>query len=339
MASSSADGEAPRPYRAPIDLERMPADRVRPARRSGVRPVEQRLDEFEDGYEREVIPVHAGLQRTADRGERGRDERRLDAELGALDPVAGIVAVMSCAGGVGKSTIALALAELVAAAGRGPVALVDCEPEIAGLSLLVGDGGRMTRLIADPPEEPEACVTRLRSGVDLFAAGHHAPVLQVLIERPEAVRGIGERLRAHYPVVIFDVGAGVQHPIARSVAECCDVVILVARASITGVAGTILSYRYLRTSRALVDPEAETSRPTRVGAVINNVTEGQRPELELLRDEMLASGLDAIVVDGDPVLADAVEQGGCGWEDCASGPRQALKRLAVTVASALVRLG
>ena len=322
-----------------VDLDQLPTGPLRPAPLPGVRPGEQDRDWRSDGYEREVLTSmqpDAPPTRLASRGEDRHAGRWLERQLGSLIDPRGTIAMMSCSGGVGKSTLSLALAGLLHAAGHGPVALVDCDAELAGLSLLSADGGAMTGVISAPDRDPTEHCTPLPSGIDLYATGHHPPVLELLQQRPEILRRIAQRLREIYPIVILDAGAGVQNAIGRTVAEICDVAVLVTRPTVASVAGLIYSYQYLRSSRALVDHEASAPTPTTVLAAINNVTIARQAfDLPLLAEELLCAGLDPVVIPADEAIEAAFDQGTHEIAALSAPARAALLQLATAAATPL----
>jgi MinD-like ATPase involved in chromosome partitioning or flagellar assembly len=317
----------------------LPAGPLRPSRRADVRPVEQQGDFSLDGFEGDVLPVAAVSAASRSRGWPRREplEASLDEQLAAAPAVSGIVSLMSCAGGVGKSTVSLTLADIFARAGRGPVALVDCDPEFAGLSLLAPGGGEMSRLISHPeiPLQPHATILPAR--VDLYATGHHAPVLELIMNRPEILRQIAQILRDQYPLVILDAGAGLQNPVGRTLAEICDLAVLVSRATIATTAAMIYSYRHLRRGRGLVDHEREPAPTTSVVAVINNVAEHQLTDLQIVKDESTSAGLAPVLVPHNPSIETALEQGELNLGELGASSRLALKQFALTTLNAIPR--
>ena len=329
-------GELPAPYRAPADMTILPADPVRPARKPAVRPVEQERDFRVDGFEHELRPIAApATTRRATRAQ--QQEARVDDELAAAPAVTGTIAVISCAGGVGKSTLSLALADVLSRAGHGPVALVDCDAELAGLSVLAPGGGQMTRLISDPEIAAEHHATILPSGAHLYATGHHAPVLELIMQRPEILRRITERLREQYRLVILDAGAGVQNPVGRAVGEICDLAVLVSRATLASTAGMIYSYQHLRAARGLVNRELTRPHPTNVLAVINNIAEHQHADLQILKDEFLTAGLTPLLVPASATIETALEHGQFDMQQLPLQPRLALKQLVAATLKALAQ--
>jgi MinD-like ATPase involved in chromosome partitioning or flagellar assembly len=300
-----------------------------------VRPVEQNRDFRADGHEREVRALAPAAVRSGRRAQQPEQaETDLDRKIHAAVGRTGTIAVMSCAGGVGKSTLSLAIADILARAGHGPVALVDCDAELAGLSVLAPEGGEMSQLISDPDTPPEQHAATLPSGVDLYATGHHAPMLALMMDRPDILRRIAIRLRQQYPLVILDAGAGLQNTVGRTLAETCDVAVLVSRATIATTAGFLYSYRYLRNARALVDSEKQQAQATAVLAVINNIRDHQHADLEILKEEFLEAGLAPLLIPANETIENALEHGEYNMDQIPAHARVALKQLALSVLQA-----
>lgn len=325
----------PPPWQPPLRVQPIPDDRLLPGRTGGVRPVEQDREFDVSARDREIrtvtpAPLQAAGTRRKTTPERA--EAHFDSLLGAVGTITGTLAVMSPAGGVGKSTMSLAIADTLARVNAGPVAIVDCDPEYNGLALLAPGGGRLHTLIEDEPDDPHEYATHLPSGAHLYAMPSEAGLQRYFSENPRALSLIAERLREIYPLVILDTGAGVQNPIGREMGASCDQALLVSRATAATSAGMLRCHDYLRTARGLTSPRGEP-RATTVTTVINNIRAHQRTFMHILLEEYHGAGIVPLLVPSAEAIEYALEEGTFSPDQVPAAARVAIKRLAVTVAS------
>jgi MinD-like ATPase involved in chromosome partitioning or flagellar assembly len=168
------------------------------------------------------------------RGE--RQEAELERLLGRPARVTrpNTVAVASPKGGVGKTTCAFVLGNLLAGHQRLRCVAVDANPDFGTLAALAPDAATSTRSLTDLLHEADRVktATQLRAYVSALPTGLH---LLGAPREPEAMAELGpERygelhalLSIFYDVVILDLGTGLTSPLARFALERADQVVLV----------------------------------------------------------------------------------------------------------------
>jgi MinD-like ATPase involved in chromosome partitioning or flagellar assembly len=168
------------------------------------------------------------------RGE--RDEAELERLIRSHPSVtrANVVAVISPKGGVGKTTSAFVLGNLIADRLRLRVVAVDANPDFGTLASLSPDRLRCARTLADLLADIEQVHTaaELRRYVSPLPSGLHvlgAPRDPEVMERlgPESYGELLALLSTFYEVVILDLGTGVAGPIAQFAIRRADQIVLV----------------------------------------------------------------------------------------------------------------
>jgi MinD-like ATPase involved in chromosome partitioning or flagellar assembly len=170
---------------------------------------------------------------------REREEAALDRELRSHPGVgrANTIAVVSPKGGVGKTTCAFVLGNLMCSHLGMRVVAVDANPDFGNLASLAPGTRSVERSLADLVEDLSGLSTaaELRPYASQQPTGLHvigAP------ERPEAMSGLtasryGEALALlgqFYEAVLLDLGPGITGPIARLSIQRADQLLLVSTA-------------------------------------------------------------------------------------------------------------
>lgn len=149
-----------------------------------------------------------------------------------------VIGVLGGSGGAGATTLACALGQW--AARSGPAAVVDCDPQGPGLDRMLGlegrDGFRWDALSRTTGRLSaralrEALPRRGSLGVLSWYVDARVPSLQAF-----AVREVLSAARRGHHVVVVDLPRA-PDPLVDEVAARCDQLLVVTRASVTGVAG------------------------------------------------------------------------------------------------------
>jgi MinD-like ATPase involved in chromosome partitioning or flagellar assembly len=167
---------------------------------------------------------------------REREEAELEQLIRSHPHVtrANVVAVISPKGGVGKTTSAFVLGNLVADRLRLRVVAVDANPDFGTLASLAPDRLRCERtlaeLLADIEQVNTAAdvrryVSALPSGLQVLGSSRSPEVMERL--GPEAYGELLALLSTFYELVILDLGTGVAGPIAQFAIRRADQVVLV----------------------------------------------------------------------------------------------------------------
>jgi MinD-like ATPase involved in chromosome partitioning or flagellar assembly len=166
---------------------------------------------------------------------------------------ANTVAVASPKGGVGKTTIAFLVGNVLASHRRLSVVAVDANPEFGTLADLASDH-RAERSLADLLSELDEVATaaqlrryvsRLPSGLHLLAAPHAAVA-------PADYGRLLAFLSIFYEVLIVDLGTGLTAPIARLAIERADQLVLVTTPDLTASQLTQSALDHLERERTTV---------------------------------------------------------------------------------------
>ena len=167
---------------------------------------------------------------------REREEAELERLIRSHPRVtrANVVAVISPKGGVGKTTSAFVLGNLIADRLRLRVVAVDANPDFGTLASLTPDRLRCEYTLAELLAEIEQVHTAadLRRYVSALPSGLHvlgAPRSPEVMERlgPEAYGELLVLLSTFYELVILDLGTGVAGPIAQFAIGRSDQIVLV----------------------------------------------------------------------------------------------------------------
>lgn len=163
-------------------------------------------------------------------------EAELERRIRSHAPItrANVIAVVSPKGGVGKTTGAFLVGNLLATHLKLRAVAVDANPDFGTLAALAPDALRSQKTLADLIEDAEGVgtaaevrryVSTLPSGLHLLAAPSEAERMAALTN--ESYGWALEYMGHFYEVVILDMGTGVAGPLARFAIERADQVVLV----------------------------------------------------------------------------------------------------------------
>lgn len=147
---------------------------------------------------------------------------------------ANVIAVVSPKGGVGKTTGAFLVGNLLATHLKLRAVAIDANPDFGTLAALAPDELRSQKTLADLIEDAEGVgtaaevrpyVSTLPSGLHLLAAPLEAERMAALTN--ESYSWALEYMGHFYEAVILDMGTGVAGPLARFAIERADQVVLV----------------------------------------------------------------------------------------------------------------
>jgi MinD-like ATPase involved in chromosome partitioning or flagellar assembly len=198
-----------------------------------------------------------------------REEAELERQLRSGPGVtrANTVAVVSPEGGVGKTTGAFLIGDLLASRRRLGVVAVDANPDFGTLADLAPDDSG-ERSLADLLAELDHVVTaaqlrrymsQLPSGLHLLAAPHAAVT-------PDEYGRLLAFLSMFYEALILDVGTGLTGPIARLALERADQLVVVTTPDPVASQLTLSALDHLETERTTVlVNKAPSGMPTPCG--------------------------------------------------------------------------
>ncbi len=162
-----------------------------------------------------------------------------------------VVTVWGPTGSPGRSTLAAALAGALAPAGR--VVLVDADRNRGALGPLLGvtGGGTIVSAATFPPPSGHACRPRdlhaHRAGFALIR-GVPGPAQEVALD-PDDLAALLRRLRAHYDLVLVDVGAALPPrefgDVHLAALRAADLVLVVGALSPLGLSDLLVQIRTL----------------------------------------------------------------------------------------------
>ncbi|MCA1679585.1 MAG: MinD/ParA family protein [Actinobacteria bacterium] len=240
------------------------------------------------------------------------------------------VAVISPKGGVGKTTSAFAIGNLLADRLRLRVVAVDANPDFGTLAALAPSTARASRTLADLLDDSEQLATaaQLRPYVTPLPTGLHllaAPTDPLVANRlgPDAYGELLALLHVFYEVVLLDLGTGVAGPLAQLAIERSDQLVLVTTPEWVTASVVLDALEHLEHERTTVALNKCSGRAP-----------GDLRALEQrLRDRRLHRTV-AIPFDGQ--LATMLDSGTYQLDALERATRMALKRLAIAVAEQLV---
>ena len=236
--------------------------------------------------EETAAPVGGLRQRLADlvRGASTAEERALDDRLRSDGAVshANVIAVVSPKGGVGKTTCAFVLGNLLAgSAGLRCVAL-DANPDFGTLATLAPPESRVPRSVADIFAEMDEIdsaadlrpfVSTLPTGLHLIAAHPRAEVMAAVT--PELHALLLDFLARFYDVIVVDMGTAMTGSRAEHALEQADQSVLVSTPDFIAVSSVLDATRYLDGPITLVLNQT----PRHTGAAARREIEQQLREL------------------------------------------------------------
>jgi MinD-like ATPase involved in chromosome partitioning or flagellar assembly len=165
-----------------------------------------------------------------------REESQLERLLAEQPAVsrANVAAVVSPKGGVGKTTTAFVVGNLIADRMRLRVVAVDANPDFGTLATLAPEGARCERSLADLLADIEQIqtaadmrryVSPLPSGLHLLGAPRDPEAMARL--GPDSYGELLALLSTFYEVLLLDLGTGVAGPLAQFAIDRADQVVLV----------------------------------------------------------------------------------------------------------------
>ena len=241
---------------------------------------------------------------------------------------ANVAAVISSRGGVGKTTCAFAVANLIADRLRLRVAAIDADPELGTLAALTPERVRCPRSLADLLADIERIdtaaqlrgyVTALPSGLHVLGASDDLTVAAQL--DADAYGELVALLGTFYDLVVLDLGTGMAHELPQLAITRADQLIVVTTPERPA------------TTTAL-DNHADQDRTT----VACNQFHSRRPadlrELERRLSQQRPQQPVAIPHDGQ--LAAMLDTGTYQLDSLERPTRLAIKRLGLRLAQGLV---
>lgn len=218
-----------------------------------------------------------------------RDEADLERLLRSGPRVtrANTVAVVSPKGGVGKTTSAFLVGNLLASHRRLRVVAVDANPDFGTLGDFTRDHPS-ERSLADLLAELDhlATAAQLRGYVSQLPSGLHLLAAPHTTVTPGEYGRLLAFLSIFYEVVILDVGTGLTAPIARLAIERADQLVLVTTPHLTASQLTLSALDHLEQERTTVLVNKAPSDMTIPAAIRRSVVLPADAQLQL----MLESG-------------------------------------------------
>jgi MinD-like ATPase involved in chromosome partitioning or flagellar assembly len=259
---------------------------------------------------------------------REREEAELERLIAAHPDVsrANVVAVLSPKGGVGKTTSAFVVGNLIADRLRLRVVAVDANPDFGTLAALAPEDVRCERSLADLLDDIERIhtaadvrryVSALPSGLHLLAAPTDPGVMAGL--GPDAYGQLLALLATFYEVVLLDLGTGVAGPLARFAVERADQIVLVTTPEWVTSSAVLGALEHLEHERATVAANKFHAR----GAADLRALERTLRERRLHRN---------VAIPHDDQLATMLDTGTYELDALGRDTRLALKRLGLAVA-------
>ena len=265
----------------------------------------------------------------ASRREREEAEvERLLAEPPTLSR-ANVVAVISPKGGVGKTTSAFVVGNLIADRLRLRAVAVDANPDFGTLAALAPERVRCERSLADLLSDIESIrttaelrcyVSTLPSGLHLLGAPSDAEVMAGL--GPDAYGELLKLLSIFYELVVLDLGTGVAGPLAQFAIERADQVVLVITPEWVTSTAVLAALDHLHHDRTTVAANKFHAR----GAADLHELERRLRERRLHR---------SIAIPHDDQLATMLDSGTYELDALERTSRMAIKRLGLAVAEQL----
>jgi len=162
------------------------------------------------------------------------------------------VAVVSLTGGSGRTTVALALGDVLSTERREPVAVLDASPLLGSLASRAGGGGVVTTmgLLAQHQQygrvgTPAPPAFRRPSGLSVIGSDNRAEARYVL--GADGYRWLAELMPRHYELTITDAPAGLADPggLVNAILPASDLLILTTTATTTSASMTLNALSWL----------------------------------------------------------------------------------------------
>jgi MinD-like ATPase involved in chromosome partitioning or flagellar assembly len=280
------------------------------------------------------VDVLARLRRRAQRllvseleREEAAIEHRLRTHPGVTRPNS--LALISPKGGVGKTTAAYLVGNLLASHLKLKAIAIDANPDFGTLARLAPDVRRSPRSLQDllaemsrlsTAAELTPYVSRLPSGLHLLGAPADAELSARL--EPQAYGELVAFLSTFYDVVLLDLGTGVVGPLVRFVTQRANRVVLVTTPEWVTASVVLEALQHLRHDHA---------------TVAINKSLAPRGHGEPIEDRFRAAQLHrTVTIPYDEDLAVMLDTGTYSLEALDGPTRIAVKRLGLAVAEQLV---
>lgn len=246
-----------------------------------------------------------------------------------------LIASVSPKGGVGKTTCAFLIADLLASRPKLRVLAIDTNPDFGTLGKLAPDSHRSRHQLTDvinqmdrvrSAAELDPFVASTPSGAHLLSAPQHPEVMEAM--SPEMYGQLLTFLGRFYHVIVLDLGTGLTDPLARFALERADQAVVVTHAAWVTLSTVIEALDYVLKR---LDGE-------RVTMVVNKATRRELDAaLAALDAELPRHGIGRrVAIPEDPWLRAMLDDGTYSCEKLPLATRTAVKRLAVAVAEELV---
>lgn len=188
-----------------------------------------------------------------------RDEATLDYELRAQRAAvtrANVISVVSPKGGVGKTTCAFLIGNVLASHLGLRTIVLDANPDHGTLGLLAPDGMRSNQTLSDAITDLESIssaaelgpyVSALPSGLHLMGAPADPRMMKAL--SPQLYGQLTAFLARFYHVVVLDLGTGLTDPIAEFAIRRADQTVVVTTPEWVTASIVLEAMRYLTKDR------------------------------------------------------------------------------------------
>jgi MinD-like ATPase involved in chromosome partitioning or flagellar assembly len=246
------------------------------------------------------------------------EEAQLEGRLLAHPGVtrANVIALMSPAGGVGKTTCAFAASTILAGHLKLRTIAVDLGPGFGTLADLVPERRRSGRHIDDLLADVHRLFTAAELGpyVSKLSSGLHVLAGSEGDLTPDDCAELLALLSCYYEAIVLDVGTGVVGPTATLAATRADQIVLVTTPDRMASSGTLHARAHIR-------------KPERITVAINRSHRDARGEDRPYR---------AVAIPDDHQLAAMLENRTYSLGAMSHPTRTAIKRLGLAVAEQLV---
>ncbi|MFH5824776.1 AAA family ATPase [Georgenia sp. AZ-5] len=269
-----------------------------------------------------------------------RERRHLDTLARIRTPIEGTrrVVVMSRKGGVGKTTLTLALGSTFAIERGDRVVAVDANPDAGNLAHRLAHGG--TRPNARSITDVLADLERIRTYADLQAYTSQAPEsrLEVLASDDDprislaltraSYHRVITLLDAFYNLIVLDTGTGILDSANQGLIEDADQLVLVLKPGLDGARAAALTLDWL-------DEHGHADLVERAVVVINGVRRGVGVPLDKIEAHFTKRCAHVCTVPWDEALEQGAQTDVRGLH---KATQEALRQVAAAVADNFVRV-
>ena len=266
-----------------------------------------------------------------------RDEAALEQRLRAHQrgvTRSNVVAVVSPKGGVGKTTCAFLIGNLLASHVRLRTIVVDANPDHGTLGLLAPDGMRAEHTLSDAigdldrissAAELRPYVSVLPSGLHLMGAPADPQIMKTLT--PQLYGQLTAFLGRFYEVVVLDLGTGLTDPIAEFAIARADQGVVVSTPEWVTASIVLDAMRYIGGEHGNDHLTVVLNK-----APVRDAGDRQRIEAEFRRQQIVRR----VTVPEDLRLKTMLDSGTYTLEALSRASRVPIKQLGLAVAGQLV---